>query len=102
MDLIKTGHKVRHILECDEKARDCDLRLACLIWLSEAAQQNITQLEGFFEALQAKRLEHFESIRRVRQKLQEKHQHLRGKLYEQRHGQEGHINEQLTFFDRWG
>jgi hypothetical protein len=80
------------------ECRDCDRMLVSYIWNKESGAGSV---EDFLIELVQGKLTHFESIRRMRQKLQEKHEGLRGLKYESRHGMEAVVCEQLSFFDRW-
>ncbi len=97
-DLKQVACKVYGVLTDFPEFRDCDRALVAYIWNKESKAGN---LEEFLIELVSGKLTHFESIRRMRQKLQEHHAGLRGQKYESRHGMEGAICEQLSFFDMW-
>lgn len=63
--------------------RDNDYRLIANIW-KEEVNYNDMSAEDFLRAFSKGKLSHPESIRRIRQKLQEKDIYLRGKKYEER------------------
>lgn len=100
MNLLATAAKIKPILLNNDKARDCDLTLIAEVWEQEISsmKQPIKTAEDFLFCLKNGAFEHPESIRRTRQKLQEKNQELRGFKYAERHHLEGYINDQLTFF----
>ena len=98
LDFQTAALKVFSILTDNEEARDNDLILLVEIWGKESTAPNV---DGFLTEIKEGKLTHFETIRRMRQKLQEKHPTLRGKCYETRHNMEGAVCSQLTFFDKW-
>jgi len=76
--------------------RDSDTELLSIIWKNE-----LKSLEGdFFKNFDAGFLANPETVCRIRRKLQEKHIHLRGLLWDSRHKMEAVVCQQLTFFDR--
>lgn len=97
-DLKEVACKVYSILTEFPECRDDDKKLLVAIWSKET--EAIT-VEGFFSELLSGHISHFESIRRMRQKLQEKHPSLRGEKWDVRHNMEGAFCQQLTFFDVW-
>ncbi|MFI0477803.1 MAG: hypothetical protein ACH349_01580 [Candidatus Rhabdochlamydia sp.] len=97
-DLQQVAVKVFSLLTDCPEARDDDRLLLAEIWIRE---KKSTDLNGFFQELLDGSLSHPESIRRMRQKLQEKHPSLRGDKYDTRHGMEASMCQQLTFFDLW-
>lgn len=97
-DLQQVAVKVFSLLTDNLKCRDDDRLLLVEIWTREKKSKD---LDGFFQELLDGSISHPESIRRMRQKLQEKHPSLRGDRYDARHGMEASICEQLTFFDLW-
>lgn len=80
------------------EARDDDKMLLVEIWSRESKAKDVV---GLFNEILEGNLSHFESIRRMRQNIQENHPLLRGEKWEIRHQMEGSICEQLTFFDKW-
>lgn len=97
-DLQKAACKVYSLLTDNPATRDDDRLLLVEIWSRETKSTDSTE---FFRELLDGTLSHPESIRRMRQKIQEKHEALRGEKYEARHGMEASICQQLTFFDKW-
>lgn len=94
----KCKMKVIDILLTHEKARDDDRFLISEYWKFE--MQNNT--EGLIQSLCEGKITHPESIRRTRQKLQEKYEHLRGSKWNIRHKMAAAVSNQLTFFDKLG
>lgn len=97
-DLQQVAVKVYSLLTDKPLCRDDDRLLLIEIWIRETQAED---LAGFFNEMLEGSLSHPESIRRMRQKLQEKHPALRGDKYDARHGMEANFCQQLTFFDKW-
>lgn len=97
-DLQAVACKVYSILTDNALARDDDKILLIEIWSKESKAKDIP---GLFNELMQGNISHFESIRRMRQKIQEKHPTLRGEKWDGRHNMEGAICQQLNFFDKW-
>lgn len=87
--------KVKHILTEDPKARDNDLYLLSKVWDIELAQKNAdcTDVLPFMETNQ---LTTPESVRRARQKLQEKYLDFRGRTYNKRHRLEQFVRSDIN------
>jgi len=98
IDFKEVACKVYSILTEFPECRDDDKKLLVAIWSKETVS---TTVEDFFKDLLGGHISHFESIRRMRQKIQEKHPTLRGEKWDVRHNMEGAICNQLTFFDKW-
>lgn len=88
--------KVHSLLKDNPLTRDDDRLLMKEIWSQESKSST---LEEFFEEFLSGKLSHPESIRRVRQKIQENNPKLRGDKWESRHRVQGLVITQLTFFD---
>ncbi len=97
-DFKSVGLKVFSVLTDYPDTRDDDKLLLMTIWEKES---NATEISELFKELIENKISHFESIRRMRQKIQEKHPSLRGKKWDIRHKMEGCVCDQLTFFDLW-
>ena len=98
-DLSAVGCKVFSILTDMDACRDDDRMLLAEIWRRESG---CSSEEPFLKLLTSGVISHPESVRRMRQKIQEVHPPLRGKKYDSRHNMEAVICQQLTFFDKWG
>lgn len=98
LDLQTTAYKVFSVLTDHPATRDDDRLLLAEIWNRETKSEDTI---GFMKELIDGSLSHPESIRRMRQKIQETRPALRGDKYEERHGMEANICQQLTFFDKW-
>ena len=86
-DQMKTiKDKVKFLLESFPHLRDDDFKLIATFYkftVSKDRLESMTALE-FLQMFASGQLPHSESIRRDRQKLQEKNEHLQGERYKQR------------------
>ena len=79
---------VKEVLENYPETRDDDNKLLLKVWEIEKPEIK-ERFYTFFKAmLISGALSHFESIRRIRQKLQQEYPHLRGERYNIRHTKE--------------
>ncbi len=97
-ELKRVASKVYAILTEIPACREDDRLLLYIIWSKESKAQTIDE---FFVELIDGTLTHFESIRRMRQKIQEKHEELRGENYDGRQRMGKGFPSQMTFFDAW-
>ena len=82
---------VQRLLEEQPALRDNDNLLMSRIWKE---QSNIL---NFFQRFESGKLHSPETIRRVRQKLQEDFPHLRGELYEVRQKRQEKVKQELGY-----
>ncbi len=97
-EIQAVAHKVYSVLSEIPETRDDDKKLLISIWKRETKTED---LQDFFKEILSGTVSHFESIRRMRQKIQEKHPSLRGEKWDVRHKMEGYVCEQLNLFDKW-
>lgn len=93
-DPTKAYSKILRLLIDDPETRDCDLVLMTRIWEKERNPSI-----DFLQQLKEKNVTHPETIRRVRQKIQECHPELRGNKYEARQKHKK-MYEQLSFLEQ--
>lgn len=100
MRLLNCKHSVYEKLKNNPDTRDCDLLLFSEIVVDQL-EENIKEMKlvEFLNKMRNKEFFHFESIRRVRQKLQETTPSLRGELWDKRHRLEGYVTHQLDMFE---
>lgn len=98
-DLKRIANKVYAALVDKPESRDDDRLLMYMIWNKEC--QSLPLGTKFLDAFLDGKVSNPESIRRTRQKIQEKHCMLRGDKWDARHKSEVSICEQLRFFDHW-
>ena len=95
MSLTKLVDVIKVILEKDEKARDNDLRLECLIYMKYFDLEKVSVLE-FYNKLNLSDIPSSSSIRRARRKCQELYLNTRGSLYNQRHEKQKKVKDELS------
>lgn len=91
----KVGAKVLSILKEEPKARDSDLYLLARVWEDELGGKNLLH-EDIFEVMKCKEITLPESVRRHRQKMQEKYESVRGKTYKKRHRLEKVVRAEIN------
>ena len=96
MDLTSTKERVRRVLSEFPETRDNDNLLVVHIWSAESSMQRTDELGKFIDLFVADKLTKTESIRRVRQKLQELYPGLRGKVYKGRRDERLSVVHQLN------
>jgi hypothetical protein len=97
-DFKRIAKKVHSILSEHPEARDDDRILLSLIWAEETSFMSST---SFLTELMEGKITTPETITRMRRKIQEKHEPLRGDKWKIRHQMEAVVCQQLTFFDKW-
>ena len=94
MNILKTKDKVLKLLKEHPHLRDDDNKLIANIWFGEIKGQNLTA-QSFLEKFANGKLTNPESIRRMRQKLQEEFVNLRGNNWNERHKHQVKVKQQL-------
>lgn len=98
MELEKTKFKVERLLNAIEETRDNDELLIASIWNEDLINRGFNtsiSVKILFFMLRNGELTSTESIRRVRQKLQENNEHLRGYKYNKRMEHQKLVKEEL-------
>ncbi len=95
-DLRAVSIKVYALLLHNESCRDDDKLLLTKVWEKETHAKDVHSL---LEEIRDGTLSHFESVRRVRQRIQEKNPSLRGEKWDTRHKVQADFYKQLTFLD---
>lgn len=93
MDVLSKKDHVMSLLSFYPHLRDDDNKLIANIWHSEI-KNNITAFE-FLKGFSEGKYSNPESVRRIRQKLQEEFPKLRGKKWKQRHSEQENVKDQL-------
>jgi len=86
---------IMQLLRDYEIVKDDDQYLVAMVWRKELEKTPPTTNYGLLGMIARHELTHFESIRRIRQKLQEEYPELRGKNYDKRHAHQEVVKEQL-------
>ncbi len=94
----KIKDRVEKLLMEKPHLRDSDEALMANIWFQEATAKDINTMYGFLDAYSKGSLTNGESVRRIRQKLQELKPELRGEKYNLRHDHEVTIKKELKEF----
>lgn len=102
MNFIETAWKVKPILEAIPESRDSDRFLIAEVWRREISSfPEGLDKNDVLGLLQYGMIENPETITRIRRKLQETNESLRGAKYESRHRIEADTCRQLSFFNIW-
>jgi hypothetical protein len=96
MNILNVKKIVTSVLTQHEKPRDSDSRLVAVIWKHylKADIEKMSALD-LLQKLTDNELPNFESIRRVRQRLQEIYPHLRGANYGKRKEEETKVKKEI-------
>lgn len=88
---------VKHLLTIHPHLRDDDFKLIANIWYHEAGGKRSAEMTAydFFEAFSCGKYAHPETIRRIRQKIQEEVPELRGKSYKVRQSKSKEIRKTI-------
>ena len=99
MNILKNKDIVLNLLQNQIHLRDDDFKLLAKVWHRHITNLGIDAKKytayDLLLMLAEGKLPNSESVRRIRQKLQEEFKELRGTNYEKRHNQKGKIREQL-------
>jgi hypothetical protein len=96
-DLKQVANKVYASLIERPIARDDDRALLYMVWSKEC--EHLPLGTKFLDAFLEGKVSNPESVTRMRRKLQEKHESLRGDKWEARHNMEAVVCQQLSLFD---
>lgn len=92
--------RVKNLLEKKPHLRDDDQKLIANIWYQDNENKIFAgTADQLLRALADGKLTNFESIRRVRQKLQEQHPSLRGTKYKDRQDHQGTVVKEIRKFN---
>jgi len=96
MDLLNVKDCVTQLLIKSERCRNSDARLTAAIW-KHYLKKDLEKMQAIdlLQLLADNKLPNSESIRRVRQRLQEKNIALRGIHYKVRKSEEEKVKEQI-------
>ena len=97
MNLIIVKDLVKEILTAEPETRDNDNLLVLKVWKKQQPLLSEKDLSFWTFAIDFKngKFASTESVRRVRQKMQEEHAELRGKKYALRHAEQTNVKNQL-------
>ena len=95
MKISKLVDRVQDVLNDDDKARDNDYRLECIIYSKYFDLSKINVLE-FYHKLNDSKIPSPASIRRARRKCQELYPNTRGKKYDLRQHKQKDVKDDLN------
>ena len=95
MKISKLVDRVQDVLNDDDKARDNDYRLECIIYSKYFDLSKINVLE-FYHKLNDSKIPSPASIRRGRRKCQELYPNTRGKKYDLRQHKQKDVKDELN------
>jgi len=85
---MKTKEEIKILLTNDERLRDSDAKLIARFWTNELKRKNIDTQDitahEFLLMYATNKLHNVEGLTRMRRKVQEENEHLRGKFYKER------------------
>lgn len=96
MNLLNVKDCVMQLLIKSERCRNSDTRLTAAIW-KHHIKEDLPKLQAIdlLQLLADNKLPSYESISRVRRKLQEKYPALRGDAYNARKAEEENVKQQI-------
>ena len=85
---MKTKDEITKLLTNDKRLRDSDAKLIARFWTNELKAKNINTKDitahEFLTMYATNRLHNVEGLTRMRRKVQEENEHLRGEFYQER------------------
>ena len=85
---MKTKDEITKLLTNDKRLRDSDAKLIARFWTNELKAKNINTQDitahEFLTMYDTNKLHNVEGLTRMRRKVQEENEHLRGKFYKER------------------
>ena len=85
---MKTKEIIKTLLTENPQLRDSDAKLKCRFWTNELKTRGIDTKQitahEFLVMLSQNKLHNAEGLTRMRRKVQEEHEHLRGEFYKER------------------
>jgi hypothetical protein len=89
--------KVYALLETKPTLRDCDNKLICSIYVLELGRKQVDKISAMelLTKIANSELPSFESVSRVRRKLQEEFPNLRGEKYKQRQKEAQEVKDNI-------
>ena len=94
MNILSKKDKVETLIRDNSHLRDDDNKLIANIWFSELGNVDISAFE-FLKRFSNGKFSNPESIRRIRQKLQEEFPEYRGEKWLDRHNEQDNVKDQL-------
>lgn len=99
MKITKYEDTIKSILQSNEKSRNSDFRLYCILLMRLGFDPKNISAFDLLKGMQEKIYPNLESVGRTRRKLQELNVELRGNSYEGRKEQEKNVKEELGYIE---
>ena len=85
---MKTKEEIKNLLTNDSRLRDSDAKMIARFWTNELKRKSIDTKEitahEFLTLFATNKLHNVEGLTRMRRKVQEENEHLRGNFYKDR------------------
>ena len=85
---MKTKEEIKNLLTNDSRLRDSDAKMIARFWTNELKRKDIDTKDitahEFLTMFATNKLHNVEGLTRMRRKVQEENEHLRGKYYNER------------------
>ena len=85
---MKTKEQIEELLTNDSRLRDSDAKMIARFWTNELKRKNINTKEitahEFLKLFATNKLHNVEGLTRMRRKVQEENEQLRGRCYNER------------------
>lgn len=94
---MKYYERVKELLENNSTLRDNDLYLWYELINQSGFNMVANNTHAFFVAMYEGKLPLFDTVTRVRRKVQEDHEHLRGKNYKGRQAKQDKVKKELAY-----
>ena len=94
--ILENMENVENILAIHPPARDNDFILFYYVLLSVGVSPKGISARELLVGMSERKLPHFDSVTRMRRKLQDEHQHLRGKRWLERHQIAEQVQQLIT------
>ena len=99
MKITKYEDTIKSILQSNEKSRNSDFRLYCILLMRLGFDPKNISAFDLLKGMQEKTYPNLESVGRARRKIQESNTELRGRFYERRKEHEKNVREELGYIE---
>ena len=99
MKITKYEDTIKSILQSNEKSRNSDFRLYCILLMRLGFDPKNISAFDLLKGMQEKTYPNLESVGRARRKIQESNTELRGRFYERRKEHEKSVRTELGYIE---
>ena len=99
MKITKYEDTIKSILQSNEKSRNSDFRLYCILLMRLGFDPKNISAFDLLKGMQEKTYPNLESVGRARRKIQESNIELRGRFYERRKEHEKSVRTELGYIE---